>query len=95
MHKLAKGMLAEIFFTKYIYSTEEPSESRPIVNRPELDHLNHISSVDAQWWRSLRPDEASFKEVDAYWLFFSAVTKYYETTTSTDDDDEPIITVNQ
>jgi hypothetical protein len=57
---------------------EEPSESRPIVYRPELDHLNHISSVDARWW-TLKSDKTRFKEADAYWLFFSAVTIYYET----------------
>jgi hypothetical protein len=95
MHKLAKVMLAEIFFTEYFCSTEELSESSPIVNRTELDHLNHISSIDARWWRTVMPDEASFKEVDAYWLFLSSVTKYYETITLTDDDDKPIITINQ
>jgi hypothetical protein len=70
-------MINEGTFAEYFCSAEEPSESRTIVYRPELDHLNHISSVDARWW-TLKSDKI-FKEADAYWLFFSAVTIYYET----------------
>jgi hypothetical protein len=84
-----KGMLAENFFAEYFCSTEEPSESSPLVNRPELDHLNHIRSVDARWWRTLNSHEARFKEADAYWLFFFAITQYYETNF------QPTITINQ
>jgi hypothetical protein len=94
MHKF-KGMCAEVFFAEYFCSTEEPSEFSPIVYRPEFDHLNHISSVDAEWWRTLKPDNARFKEADAYWLFFSAVTRYYETLHPPGGHSEPTITVKR
>ena len=95
MRVLAERMIDEGTFAEYFCSTEESSESSPIVDLPELQHLVHVSSVDAQWWRTLNSEKARFKEADAYWLLFSAVTKYYETITSTDDHGEPIITVKQ
>jgi hypothetical protein len=92
MRELAKGMFADIFFAEYFFSTEDPSESSPIVYRPELDHLIHIRSVNARSWRTLNPQKGRFKASDAYWLFFYAVTEYYETIPSTDDQD---VTVKQ
>ena len=86
-----KGMFAEIFFAEYFCSTEEPSESSPIVYRPELDHLILIFSANARWWRTHKSNQGRFKEADAYWLFLSAVTQYYETI----DHNEEIITVRQ
>jgi hypothetical protein len=53
MRELAKGIFADIFFAEYYCSTEDPSESSPIVYRPEFDHLNHIRSVKARSWRTL------------------------------------------
>jgi hypothetical protein len=88
-------MINKWSFANYFCSTEESSESSPIVNRLELDHLHLVSSVDQECWRTLDPAQARFKEADAYWLFFSAVTKYYQKTTPIDEDGEPRITVNQ
>jgi hypothetical protein len=45
------------------------------------------------WWRTLKPDKARFKEADAYWLFFTAVTRYYETLAPLGGHGEAIITV--
>ena len=74
----------------------ESSESTPIVSQLELQHLIQLSFVTARSWRALDAEKGIFKEHDACWLLFSAVTHYYETTTSTDDDDgELIITVKQ
>jgi hypothetical protein len=67
MRVVAETMIDEGTFAEYFCSTEEPSESRPIVYRPEIDHLNHISSVNARWW-TLKSQKIIFKEVDAYWL---------------------------
>jgi hypothetical protein len=72
-------MINEGNFAAYFCSMEESSESSPIVNRIELDHLHLVSFFDAQWWRTLNSTNARFKEADAYWLFFFAVTKYYDT----------------
>ncbi|KAF8274661.1 hypothetical protein EI94DRAFT_473465 [Lactarius quietus] len=69
----------------YFCSTTETSESSPIVNRPEVDHLFHLLSVEARWWQSLNPSKENFKECDADWLFFSAVARHYDTLPSIDD----------
>ena len=68
---------------RYFCSTAE-SGSGPTVNLHEIYHLNHIVSVDPQWWDAINPDSAGdFKECDSRWLFFNAVAKYYGTLTST------------
>jgi hypothetical protein len=67
--------VAEIFFDKtvlkmYFCPTAE-SGSSPTVGLPEIDHLNHIVSVDPQWWDTINPRSAGdFKECDSHWLFF-------------------------
>jgi hypothetical protein len=87
------GQIRELVETLFDDATQQiyfgPSAESPesIVNRPEVDHLIHISSVHERWWKTLNPHNArDFKESDAYWLFFSAVTKYYQTLPSTDVD---------
>ena len=96
MHVSPEGMINAGIFAEYFCSMGESSESTPIASQLELQHLVQLSFVTARSWRALDAEKGIFKEHDAYWLLFSAVTDYYETTTSTDDDDgEPIITVKQ
>jgi hypothetical protein len=44
MCELAKGMFAEIFFAEYFFSTEEPSESSPIIYRPLTTSTTFVPS---------------------------------------------------
>ena len=96
-----EGMINAGIFAEYFCPTAQgessgSTDSTPIVSQFELQHLVQLSFVTARSWRALDAEKGIFKEHDAYWLLFSAVTDYYETTTSTDDDDgEPIIAVKQ
>ena len=80
MRDLPERMIDERYLDidEYFCSTEESSESSPIVNLPELQHLVSLSSVNARLWRTLNPKKERFQETDAYWLLFSALTNYYE-----------------
>ena len=83
--KLLKCCSIKKTLKKYFCSTAESGSSRsPTVDQPEIYHLNHILSVDPQWWDTINPHSAGdFKESDSRWLFFNAVAKYYGTLTST------------
>lgn len=77
------GMIDEGLVAEYFCLAEEPSESNPIVNPPEVNqcemqHLINLSFVNPGPWRTLDSRKTRFKKSDAYWLFFSAVTFYYE-----------------
>jgi hypothetical protein len=64
-------------FDEYFCSTAELTESSATVNRPEVDHLIHISSVNTKEWDPIcRPHKRAFKELDAYWLFFYALANH-------------------
>ena len=84
MDVIVKTLFDEATLNEYFSPTAE--YPKLIVNQTEVEHLIHISSVNGRWWKSLdRHDPKGYKEYDAYWLFFSAVAKYYETLASTDD----------
>lgn len=47
----------------------ESSQSMPIVNQPELDHIYNLSTVNTIEWDPLN-SKKPFEENDAYWLLF-------------------------
>ena len=63
----------------YFCSTEESSESSPTTNSPEVHlpeirHLASLSSVNEEWTTL----NTGFKESDAYWLLFFALSSHYK-----------------
>lgn len=81
--------LAELLFDKTIadeyFCLMEESESHPFVNRLEVNHLIHISSVNAMEWDTLTMERnRPFKECDAYWLLFYAFANHCSSLPSTD-----------
>ncbi|KAF8258395.1 hypothetical protein EI94DRAFT_1140636 [Lactarius quietus] len=74
MRPFAEMLIDKPLFDEYFCSTEESSESSPIVNRPEMNHLIHLSSIDAMEWHPL--STGLFGEDDAYWLLFYAFANH-------------------
>ena len=63
----------------YFCSTKESSESSPTANSPEVHlpeirHLACLSSINEEWITL----NAGFKESDAYWLLFFALSSHYK-----------------
>ena len=85
MDVIVKTLFDEATLKEYFSLMAE--SPKLIVNQTKVEHLIHILSVNGRWWKSLdRQDPKGYKENDAYWLFLSAVAKYYETLASTDDE---------
>jgi hypothetical protein len=64
--------IGQAFFKEYFdSSTEDSSESFPIADRLEVNHVITLSSVGTKLWNTSNDgNRRLFKELDADWLLF-------------------------